>query len=90
MPILIAHAASGANWVLSTVLLQERVPDHVRGRVFAAELMVLMGVEALVVIGAAALLETNVMPLATAMMAFAGLQLVTGLAYTRWLTARPQ
>ncbi len=90
IPILFAHACSGANWVLSTVLLQELVPDHVRGRVFAAELMVLMGVEAVVVIAAAALLETGLVPLATAIVAFAGLQVVTGLAYTRWLTARPQ
>lgn len=90
IPIVVAHACSGTNWVLSTVLLQELVPDHVRGRVFAAELMVLMGVEALVVLGAAALLETGLVPLATAIVAFAALQVVTGLAYTRWLTARPR
>jgi len=85
VPILFAHAASGGNWVLSTVLLQELVPDQVRGRVFAAELMVLMGVEALVVLGAAALLETRLLSLSTAFIVFAFIQLVTGLAYTRWL-----
>ena len=86
VPIVIAHSASGANWVLSTVLLQERVPDHMRGRVFSAELMVLTGVEAVVILGAAALLEANVMTLATGIIAFASLQFVSGLAYTRWLT----
>ena len=85
VPIVLAHAGSGANWVLSTVLLQELVPDHVRGRVFAAELMVLMGLEALVVLGAAAILEAGLLDLATAFIVFAALQLVTGLAYTRWL-----
>lgn len=85
VPIVIAHAGSGANWVLSTVMLQELVPDHVRGRVFAAELMVLMGLEALVVLGAASILEAGLLDLAGAFIAFATLQLVTGLAYTRWL-----
>jgi len=85
IPIVVAHTASGANWVLSTVLLQELVPNHVRGRVFAAELMVLMGVEAVVVLGAAALLETHILSLALAILAFAVLQALTGLAYTRWL-----
>ena len=32
--IICAHAASGANWVLSTVLTQMWVEDEVRGRVF--------------------------------------------------------
>lgn len=85
VPIIIAHSASGANWVLSTVLLQERVPDHMRGRVFSAELMVLTGVEAVVILGAAALLEANVMTLATGILAFAALQFASGLGYTRWL-----
>jgi hypothetical protein len=89
VPITLAHAASGANWVLSTVLLQEMVPDYVRGRVFAAELMVLMSIEALVVIGAAALLEGGVFSLTGAFVAFAALQLATGLAYMRWLRERP-
>ena len=85
IPIVLAHSASGANWVLATVLLQELVPDRVRGRVFAAELMVLMAVEALVVLAAASLLEASVLDLPSAILAFAGLQCVTGLAYTRWL-----
>jgi hypothetical protein len=54
--------------------------------VFSAELMVLTGVEAVVILGAAALLEANVMTLATGIIAFASLQFVSGLAYTRWLT----
>jgi hypothetical protein len=85
IPIMLAHSCSGANWVLSTVLLQELVPDRVRGRVFAAELMVLMGAEALVVIGAAALLESRLVDLPSAIVIFALVQVLTGIAYTLWL-----
>ena len=35
--VLLAHAASGANWVTSTVLLQKRSKDTFRGRVFSTE-----------------------------------------------------
>ena len=35
--VLLAHAASGANWVTSTVLLQKRSEDNFRGRVFSTE-----------------------------------------------------
>lgn len=84
VPIVIAHAASGANWVLSTVMLQERVPNHMRGRVFAAELMVLTAVEAVVVLAAAALLETGAVTLTLAFVLFSLVQIASGLAYLRW------
>ena len=35
--VLLAHTASGANWVKSTVLLQKRTIDVFRGRVFSTE-----------------------------------------------------
>lgn len=84
VPIFIAHAASGANWVLSTVLLQERVPDHVRGRVFAAELMVLTSIEAVIVLVAASLLEAGALGLTAAFFVFASIQIASGLGYLRW------
>ncbi|HRE90627.1 MAG TPA: MFS transporter [Myxococcota bacterium] len=84
VPIVIAHAASGANWVLSTVMLQERVPDHMRGRVFAAELMVLTAVEAVVVLAAAGMLETGAVTLTLAFVLFSLVQIASGLAYLRW------
>lgn len=84
VPIVIAHAASGANWVLSTVMLQERVPDHMRGRVFAAELMVLTAVEAVVVLAAAAMLETGAVTLTVAFVLFSVVQIASGLGYLRW------
>jgi len=41
-----AHAAGSVLWVFSTVLLQMSVPDRFRGRVFSAELGLLMIVSA--------------------------------------------
>ncbi|GAB4375934.1 MAG: MFS transporter [Acidobacteriota bacterium] len=36
--VVLAHVGGSTIWVFSTVLLQRRVPDRLRGRVFAAEL----------------------------------------------------
>lgn len=83
--VMLAHAASGANWVLSTILLQTLVPDHVRGRVFAAELMLLTAVEAVVILGAAALLDAGTLDLKASFLVFAVAQIVAGLAYTLWV-----
>jgi MFS family permease len=35
----VAHLAGGANWALSNAALQAEVPDELRGRVFATDLM---------------------------------------------------
>ena len=35
--VLVAHLAGGAQWTLSTVGLQLATPDHLRGRIFAAD-----------------------------------------------------
>ena len=40
--VFVAHFAGGANWVLSNYALQGEVPDRLRGRVFAADLMLTM------------------------------------------------
>lgn len=37
--VALAHVGGGANWVLSVYALQAAVPDRLRGRVFAADLM---------------------------------------------------
>lgn len=39
LSVLLAHVGGSILWVFSTVLLQIEVPDRFRGRVFAAELM---------------------------------------------------
>jgi MFS family permease len=37
--VFVAHFAGGSNWVLSNYALQGEVPDRLRGRVFATDLM---------------------------------------------------
>lgn len=37
--VFVAHFAGGTNWVLSNYALQGEVPDRLRGRVFAADMM---------------------------------------------------
>jgi MFS family permease len=38
--VFVAHFAGGANWTLSNFALQSEVPDRLRGRVFAIDLMI--------------------------------------------------
>ncbi|MEJ3749635.1 MFS transporter [Actinomycetes bacterium KLBMP 9797] len=40
--VFVAHFAGGTNWTLSNYALQNEVPDHLRGRVFAADMMLAM------------------------------------------------
>ena len=37
--IMVAHVAGGGNWAMSNAALQAEVPDGLRGRVFAADMM---------------------------------------------------
>jgi MFS family permease len=37
--VFVAHFAGGTNWVLSNFALQGEVPDRLRGRVFATDMM---------------------------------------------------
>jgi MFS family permease len=37
--VAVAHLAGGGNWVMSNYALQIEVPDHLRGRVFATDMM---------------------------------------------------
>jgi MFS family permease len=38
--VLLAHAAGGGNWTMSNYALQAEVPDELRGRIFAADMMI--------------------------------------------------
>jgi hypothetical protein len=37
--VFVAHLAGGTNWVISNYALQNEVPDQLRGRVFATDMM---------------------------------------------------
>ena len=79
--VILAHAASGANWVLATVLLQQRAADRLRGRVFASEWLLILLIESISILCASTLLELELLSLQTAFITFAGIQMLSGLAW---------
>jgi len=58
--VLLAHTSSGANWVMSTVLLQRRTPDTYRGRIFSTEWLLFTLAQSVSVLTASALLENDI------------------------------
>ena len=60
--VVVAHTFGSILWVASNVLLQLSVPDAFRGRVFAAELVVLSIVQSLFTVGTAFALDRLAIP----------------------------
>ena len=79
--VLLAHAASGANWVTSTVLLQKRSEDNFRGRVFSTEWLLFTLGNSLSVIVASVLLEWQIVALQTLISSYAVGLMVSGLLW---------
>ena len=82
--IVCAHAASGGNWVLSTVLTQMWVEDEVRGRVFSMDMLILGGTAAVSTTIAGFLVEFNGLSLQAGFMSFSCLMILCGLVFTYW------
>ena len=55
--VFAAHLAGGANWTLSNYALQGEVPDRLRGRVFATDLMLATMAIAVSQLGATAVVD---------------------------------
>ena len=83
--VMAAHAAGGANWVMSTVILQERSIDAFRGRIFATEWLMVMTVESLSTLAAGALLQFEILALRGTILLFATLQIVSGICWVYWI-----
>ncbi len=81
LPIVFAHAAGGANWVFSTVMLQERTEDRFRGRVFSTEWLLVMTAETCSILIASLVLETALLTLRQTFFLFATMQVVFGLIW---------
>lgn len=79
VPVLLAHTTSGANWVLSTVLLQERSEDRFRGRIFATEWLLFFLVDAASILVASLVLELTGLSLSQVVLGFAFFQVLSGL-----------
>ncbi len=82
--IIMAHAASGANWVLSTVLTQMWVEDEVRGRVFSMDMLILGASAALSTTTAGFLVDYYDLAIKDGMMMFSFVMILTGIIFTLW------
>ena len=79
--VIFSHAASGANWVISTVLLQERSEDEWRGRMFSTDFLLLTTVNGLSTLLASSILEYSTIGLRELVQIFAVGQVLTGIIW---------
>ena len=83
--IVFSHAASGSNWVLSNVMLQERVPDEWRGRVFASDLLLMAIFNSASAFLASLAIDKNYLTLKESILVFAMVQIIIGLLFSIWM-----
>jgi MFS family permease len=76
--VMIAHMASGSNWVMSTVLLQRRTPDTFRGRAFSTEWLLFTLAQSISVTAASLLLEFKILTIEQTIGLFAFLLMLLG------------
>ncbi len=76
--VMLAHAASGSNWVMSTVLLQRRAPDIFRGRVFSTEWLLFTLAQSVSVTIAALILEFNLLTIRETILMFSLMLMAIG------------
>lgn len=88
--VFIAHAASGANWVMSTVLLQRRTPDTFRGRIFSTEWLLFTLTQSASVIIASWVLENEWLTIQETMIVYAVMLSVSGLIWHITVTQNEQ
>ena len=82
--VMLAHSASGANWVLSTILTQMWVEDEIRGRVFSIDMLIMSLTFSLSSASAGYLLEKDILTLQQGFQIFALVMMVSGLVFTFW------
>ena len=86
--VFLAHMNSGANWVMSTVLLQRRAPDVYRGRSFSVEWLFFTMAQSGSILIASNLLDQNWLTLNEAILLFAGLLILTGVIWSSTVTVK--
>jgi MFS family permease len=80
--VFVAHFAGGTNWVLSNYALQGEVPDRLRGRVFATDMML-----ATLAISVSQLVTASVVDLVDERVILAGCGLITVVYAIGWRVA---
>lgn len=86
--VFLAHTASGANWVMSTVLLQRRTPDTFRGRIFSTEWLLFTLGQSCSVVVASTLLENDLFTIREMILIFAVLLAITGVLWNFTITVQ--
>ena len=86
--VFLAHAASGSNWVMSTVLLQRRAPDVFRGRVFSTEWLFFTLTQSVSVITASLILDNDILTLDQTIVVFSVLLVVTGIVWNLFISSK--
>ncbi len=84
--VLLAHTASGANWVKSTVLLQKRTVDTFRGRIFSTEWLLFTIMNSISVMLAAVILEFQLVEVKYLIIIYGGLMGLAGIIWSLSIT----
>ena len=79
--VVLGHASSAINWVLSTVLLQERSEDEWRGRLFSTDFLLMTTFNGLSTLAASLMLEYTEITLREGIQLFAFLQVLSGIIW---------
>lgn len=82
--VMLAHAASGANWVLSTILTQKWVEDEVRGRVFSMDMLLMSIAFSISSATAGYLLEKQYFTLQNGFLIFSVVMIASGAFFALW------
>lgn len=84
--VFLAHCASGANWVTSTVLLQKRTEDTFRGRVFSSEWLLFTVGSSISTMIASLILETGMMSVKPLILVYGGIMALGGILWSFTIT----
>ncbi len=84
--VLLAHSASGANWVTSTVLLQKRTQDTYRGRIFSTEWLLFTIGSSISTVIASLILEMEIMTVKPLIMVYGGIMVLGGVVWSFTIT----
>lgn len=87
--VILAHSASGANWVLSTIMMQQWVEDEVRGRVFSADMLILSVAFSTSTSVAGYLMEHTDLGIQRGIMLFSSVMVLSGIAFSMWRPEAP-
>ena len=87
--VILAHSASGANWVLSTVMMQQWVEDEVRGRVFSVDMLILSVAFSSSTSIAGYLMENTDLGIRNGILLFSSVMMLSGLIFSMWKPDAP-